>query len=227
MNDYFLRNQERIVPDTDWMVVFALFTVALYVLSRLLFPRYHERLSYSFFNRYEAAKLMEERNTLFSRPGLLLNIVPVLCLAISIYMQVSLLREINLYDRPLLRFLAILGLVFFYCILRILLVFLFGLSMQNKEIALRFNQVWIFNFQTLSRVLLIPVVALPFLAGILKFILLIIIWLTLASWLVYTIFRELELLKSRRISLFYMILYLCTLEILPLWWAIKSITEGW
>jgi hypothetical protein len=43
----------------------------------------------------------------------------------------------------------------------------------------------------------------------------------------YTILRELELLKSYRVSIFYMFLYLCTLEILPLWWAVVSIKEGW
>ena len=227
MNDYFLQASPRMVPDTDWMVGFVIVTALLYVISRVLFPRYHNRIANAFFNRYEATKLIEEKNTLFQRSGFLLNFVPVLCIAMVVFQQVGWFREGNLYDHPFLRFSAVLGLTFLYFILRILLVYLFGLSFQKNEVALRFNQLWLVQFQNLSRFLLIPALGLPFTTGLMHLIVLLTIWTMLAVWLAYTIYRELEILKFLHISLFYMILYLCTLEILPLWWAMRSIIEGW
>jgi len=227
MNEYFLQNRERIVPDTDWMVGVALFTVLLFVISRLLFPRYHERLSIAFFNRYEAVKLMEERNTLFVRPGLMLVFVPVISLAICVFMQVSWFRESTLFDRPFLRFAGILAITLLFFGLRLLAVYLFGLAMNRSDLALRFNQTWMINFQYVSRIIIIPAIALPFLNGLLHTICLIMIWLAMLMWLIYTVYKEVQLLISSRVSIFFMILYLCTLEILPLWWAVKSIMEGW
>lgn len=227
MNDYFLQASPRTVPDTDWIVGFVIATALLYVISRILFPRYHVRISNAFFNRYEASKLIEEKNTLFQRSGFLLNFVPVLSIAMTVFQLIGLLREENLYDHPFLRFSAILGITLLYFMLRLLFVYLFGLSFQKSDVALRFNQLWLIQFQNLSRFLLIPALGLPFITGLAQLIVLVALLVMLAVWLVYTIYRELEILKFLHISLFYMILYLCTLEILPLWWALRSIIEGW
>jgi hypothetical protein len=227
MNDYFLQDKPRMVPDTDWIVGFVIITATLYVISRVLFPRYHSRLSHAFFNRYEASKLIEEKNTLFQRSGFLLNFIPILCIAMVVFQQIGWFREENLFDNAILWFAGILGITFLYFSLRLLLVYLFGLAFQRNDVALRFNQLWLIHFQNLGPLILIPALGLPFITGFLHLIVLLAIWAILAVWLIYTIYRELEILKFLHISLFYMILYLCTLEILPLWWVIQSIMEGW
>ncbi|HBB90922.1 MAG: hypothetical protein A2X22_06355 [Bacteroidetes bacterium GWF2_49_14] len=227
MSDYFLQDKARVFPDNDWVISIALLVTVLYILSRLLFPRYHSRLTYAFFNRYEAGKLLEERSTLFQRAGLMLNFVPLFCIAMLVFVQISWLREENLFDRPFLRYLGVLGLVTGYFSLRLLIVYLFGYSLQMNEVVLRFNQLWLFHFQNLSSYILIPALGLPFVTGSARLFLLISCWILLLVWWLYTLIRGIQVLKNLRISLFYLILYLCTLEILPLWWAIKSITEGW
>jgi hypothetical protein len=227
MKEFFLQDQARITPDNDWVVSVAFLILVLYVLSRLLFPRYHSRISYAFFNRYETAKLLEERNALFQRAGLMLNFVPVLCIALVVYVQVGWFREVNLYEKPFLRYLAILGMVAAYFGFRLMVVYGFGFFLNRTDIALKFNQLYLFHFQNLSSYILIPALGIPFITGDVKIIVLIIIWLGIAAWWVFTVIREFQILKNSRISLFYLILYFCTLEILPLWWAIKSITEGW
>jgi len=227
MKNFFLQDISRVSPDNDWVVSVAFLILVLYVLSRLLFPRYHSRISFAFFNRYETAKLLEERNALFQRAGLMLNFVPILCIALIVFVQIGWFREINLYDKPFLRYLAVLGMVSAYFGIRLLLVFMFGFFLNRTDISLKFNQLYLFHFQNLSSYILIPALGIHFISDNAKFIALIIIWLGIAAWWVFTVVRELQILKNYRISLFYLILYLCTLEILPLWWAIKSITEGW
>jgi hypothetical protein len=227
MNDTFLKPLIRTVPETDWVLVVIGITCILYIISRLLFPRYHTRIAHAFFNGYEATKLIEEKNILFNRGGFLLNIVPLFCIAMVTFEQIGKFKPEFILTHPLVHYLKVLTLVFIYFGGRVLVIFLFGFSFEKKEIALRFNQIWLLQFQNLGTYVLIPSLVLPFTVGIVKLSFLLIIWLLVGFWIVYTAARELEILKSYRISIFYMFLYLCTLEILPLWWVIQSITEGW
>ncbi|TSA35357.1 MAG: DUF4271 domain-containing protein [Porphyromonadaceae bacterium] len=227
MNDSFLKPLIRTVPETDWVMAVVCLVSILYIISRILFPRYHTRITHAFFNRYEAAKLIEEKNVLFNRGGFLLNLVPLFCIAMIVYQQIGYFKPELVFVNPSLHYLRVLTAVFIFCGGRILVVYLFGYSFEQNEIALRFNQVWLLQFENLGTFILIPSMILPFSIGIVKILVLIILWFILILWVLYTILRELELLKSYRISIFYMFLYLCTLEILPLWWVVQSMTEGW
>jgi hypothetical protein len=227
MNDSFLNPHVRSVPETDWVFAIVCLVSILYILSRILFPRYHARIAYAFFNWYEALKLLEEKNVLLNRAGFLLNLVPLFCIAMIIFDQVGYFKPDLMFIHPWVHYLGILVVVFVFCAGRILIVSLFGYFFEQNEIGLRFNQMWLLQFQNLGVFILVPSLVIPFTAGFVKISGLIILWVLIAIWVIYTIIRELEILKSYRVSIFYMFLYLCTLEILPLWWVIQSITEGW
>ncbi len=227
MNESFLKQQLRTVPETDWIIAVICLVCGLYIVSRLVFPRYHGRIAHAFFNRYEANKLISEKNVLIHNNGFLLNLIPLFCIAMLVYEQRSFFNpEFNL-EHPFLKYTGILTLVIAYFGGRILVLSIFGLSFERQELALRFNQVYLLHFENLGTFILIPALVLPFSQGIIRIILMISLWSGLILWIIYTIIRELDLLKSYRVSIFYMFLYLCTLEILPLWWAAVSITEGW
>ncbi|MDD4644861.1 MAG: DUF4271 domain-containing protein [Bacteroidales bacterium] len=227
MNDSFLKPLIRTVPETDWVVVVIIVATALYVINRVLFPRYHARISHAFFNRYEAAKLIGEKNVMITRSGLILNIVPVFCIAMLVFQQMGQFNPKIFFEKPVYQYLLVLVTVFAYFGGRVLLVYLFGVAIDQREITLRFNQVWMLQFENLGTFILIPSLVLPYLFGSFRIAILVILWMMILAWILYTIIRELEILNTYRVSIFYMFLYLCTLEILPLWWAIKSITEGW
>jgi hypothetical protein len=227
MNDSFLIEKPRIFPETDWAFGILVLVLTVYVVSRLLFPRYHARIAHAFFNRYEATKLIEEKNVLFNRGGFLLNLVPLFCIAMIVYSQMGYFNPERLLSDTFLKYMRILGAVTAFYGIRVLVIYLFGYFFEKKEIALRFNQIWFLQFENLGIFILIPSLVLPFTADIVQLVLMILLWIALVLWFGYTIVRELELLKSYRVSIFYMFLYLCTLEILPVWWALQSITEGW
>jgi len=227
MNDSFLKPHIRIVAETDWAIAVVCLVTVLYICSRLLFPRYHARIAHAFFNRYEAEKLIQEKNVLFNRAGIFLNLVPLFCVAMLVFEQVGHFKPGLVMVNPAVHYLGILAVVLIYFGGRILTVYLFGYSFEQKEIALRFNQVWLLQFENLGTIILIPALVLPFTVGLVQILLMVALWFTLFLWIIYTIIREMEILKSFRVSIFYMFLYLCTLEILPLWWVIQSITEGW
>ncbi len=227
MNESFLNQQIRTVPENGWLIGVVLLVCLLFVLSRLLFPRYHSRISYAFFNQYEATKMIEEKNVLFNGGGMMLNLVPLFCLAMLVFVQRGFFHPELLLNGAFKMFLKFLLVVVLFVSGRITVITLFGLSFEKREIALRFNQIWLLQFQNLGIYLLIPTLILPYSVGMVRTVLLVLLWAALILWVFYMIYRELILLKSFRVSIFYMFLYLCTLEILPLWWVIQSITEGW
>lgn len=227
MNETFLKQQLRTAPETDWAIGILILVSVLYIISRLVFPRYHSRISHAFFNRYEANKLISERNVLFNNSGFLLNLIPLFCVAMIVFEQRAYFNPETQLVSPFLKYLGILIAVTVYFGGRIMILYLFGLSFEKQEIALRFNQVYVLHFENMGTYILIPALALPFAQGIVRLVLMISLWTALAFWVIFTMIRELEILKSYRVSIFYMFLYLCTLEILPLWWAVISITEGW
>lgn len=226
MNESFLEQQHRFVPPTDWALGVAVLVAGLYVASRILFPRYHNRIAFAFFNRYESFKLIEEKNVLVSRGGYLLVTVPVFGISMAVLQQMGRIQPGMLSGQPLLSYLGILGTVASLFAGRILAVTLFGISFEKRDIALKFNQMWILHLENLASWILVPSLVLPFTSGVVRQVLLILVWSLLSVWLVFTIVRELDILRSHRVSMFYMFLYLCALEILPLWWAVLSITEG-
>jgi len=227
MNEPFLKPLVRVTPETDWALIFIGLTLILFVISKLLFPRYHTRIARAFFNRYEATKLIEEKNVLIGRNGLILNLIPLLCLAMLVFQQRGYLHPGLLFEKPALIYLWILAVITAYFGIRVVLVAFFGYAIEQKEIAMRFNQLWFLQFENLGTFLLIPALILPYTANPIKKLVLAGLWIVVIAWALYTIYRELDLLRSNRVSIFYMFLYLCTLEILPIWWAVKSLTGGW
>ena len=227
MNGSFLQQQSRPVPENDWAIGVILVATLLYVMNRLIFPRYYARISHAYFNQYEATKLIEEKNILFNPAGFLLNLVPPFCIAMLVLYQRAWFHPDMLFESPFGKYLVALAAVVIYFGARIAFIQVMGFAFDKREVALRFNQVWLLQFENLGTFILVPALALPYLSGPVRLVFLLAVWVILAIWLLYTIIREIGILQSYRVSLFYLFLYLCTLEILPLWWVIQSITEGW
>lgn len=227
MTDPFLSSAERTMQQTDWAIPVMILVSVIYIISRLMFPRYHQRIAYAFFSWYEAYKLIEEKNVIFKRGGFLLKLVTLFCLSMLVFIQLTSFGTQTFPDKPFLAYLGVVIVVLAFFASRILFVFLFGFSFDKEDIALRFNQIYLLQFENLGTVILVPALILPFTPAFIKILLLIILWIIVGFWVIYTLLRELQLLKTKGISIFYMFLYLCTLEILPLWWVVQTITEGW
>ncbi|MFO7616192.1 MAG: DUF4271 domain-containing protein [Bacteroidales bacterium] len=225
MDPYYLAEQANQKPDSDWIILLAFLVFLINILGRLFFPNYHRRVNISFFNDYEATKLISEKRTNIPRESLLFTLNTLLILSLLTFQQLAWLNHSILPSNPILGYLKILGASAFYLIFRLSSAAAFGWLFQSRDLASRFNQTWLINFQFLGFFGIIPVFVVPFLSPPLSLTLLILLWATLLIWVIYTTIRELSVLKLAGINLFYKILYLCTLEILPVWWALSTILE--
>jgi hypothetical protein len=227
MNEYFFEGKERIAPPTDWIFVVFLIVAVLLFLSRLLFPKFNSRINLAFFNEYEGIKLMAEKSVLFPRESYIASIIPLFNLSLLVLQQIGWFNPGFILSNPVWNYLKVFVLVLSFYAFRLFFVWLTAWLMGTREIGLRFNQVWLVQWLNFGTYSFIPAFMVPFLYGQIRIIALIVIWLAILFWHGYTIFKEIRVLLSYRISLFYLILYLCTLEILPLWWAVKTVMQVW
>ena len=227
MNEYFFHGKERLVAPTDWIFVAFILVSALLILTRILFPRYNWRITFAFFNDYEGIKLITEKGTLLPRESYMLAVIPLFNVSLLVNQQIGWFNPDFVLYHAVVNYVKVFALVFLFVLFRLLFVWLMAWLLQLKEIGLRFNQMWMLHWLNLGIYTFAPAFIVPFLHGNMKIIALIVIWLAVVAWLIYTAFKELRILISYRISLFYLILYLCTLEILPLWWAVKTVMQVW
>jgi hypothetical protein len=225
MDSHYLNEKVSTIPDTDWFVMMAFLVSMVYILGRLFFPNYHRRVNITFFNDYEAMKLIAEKRTSIPRESLLFTLNSLLIISLLVYQQLIWLNHSLLTANPVLEFLKVFAVLAVYLIFRLSIAASFGWLFQSPDLASRFNQIWLINFQFLGFYGIIPVFVIPFLSPPLRLALLFLMWALLSIWLVYSVIRELNVLKSAGIKIFYKFLYLCTLEILPVWWAINTILE--
>jgi len=225
MDPYYLAEKTSTVLDNDWIVVLALLVFLIHLLGRLFYPNYHRRVNITFFNNYEAMKLISEKRTSIPRESLLFTLNTLLIISLLAFQQMVWLNHSLITTNPFMEYLKVLVVLLLYLAFRILSVTTFGWLFQSPDLASRFNQIWLINFQFIGFYGIIPIFVIPFLSTPLRLVLLILLWVAFSIWLIYSVIRELNILKSAGINIFYKILYLCTLEILPVWWAINTILE--
>lgn len=225
MEPWYLPEITNPNPDTDWIILLAVLVFLVHFLGRMFFPNYHRRVQISFFNDYEAVKLISEKRTNLPRESMLFALNTTLILALFVYEQMTWLYHPALPVNPMSDYLKLLAILVMYLVFRLFISAAFGWLFQIPDLSSRFNQIWLVNYQFLGFYGMIPVFIVPFLSTPLRLVALILIWLTLSAWLIYSVIRELKVLKTIGINLFYKILYLCTLEILPVWWGMSALLK--
>ena len=207
-----IRNQQS----GDWILAIILSSFFLLAWVRIFFTRYLVQIINSLFIYHTASKLFRDNNILLQRISFVLNTIFILISGLFIY------QLFNFFDVrvnipagfPLYLFST--GLVFGFIIFRYIAVYTVGfIFARQKEFIEYLHNVFLYNKS-------IGLVLLPIVAGIAFTPQSIRIPLVYAGLLIVIFFYILRIGRSFRIILrkdvliFYLILYLCTLEILPI-----------
>lgn len=216
-----LRHDSQILQQKDWILPIVLLAIIIFGWIRQTTPKYLGELSMSLLSDLHWSKIIQEVRLQYKRPSLLLFAVYHLIIPLIIYeffaisgMSVAGHQGIVLY---LIIMLAVtLLLVLRYSVYR-LLGYIFdtgdqtGLFMQTSML-----------FTNIVGACLIPLaLAIPFVNSEWQFILLKLgasLFVVLYVWM---LFRGFKIILDGLLSIFYMILYLCALEIVPVLWLFK------
>ncbi len=209
---------------SDWMVLLVMLLLLLVIRSRVVYFRYFNALLKSLVNRTASIKLLEEKNILFHNMAWLLLPASISIMAVFITYTVAHFFSPELFSS---HFLLSLGLVFFGLTIfqgyRMLLHKLMGSLFYIKELAREYGfnqQIYVMGYG----VFLFPfVILLPFVPlWLFNSLVIIVLALTLA-FILLALVRSFRIIFDHRVPFFYLILYICSLEVLPVALLLKAI----
>ena len=199
-----------------WLMVLLLSVLLLFAFVKVYFKSKIKIYSQAIVSYQSFNKMYKEQNTIHVKLALLLSLIYNINFSLILYYSLIKFIPLNHQDPGLFLFLGILGFVIAFTLFLIslnkLLSFFFEVHQLIKEI--------IYNYLFTNRILgllLLPIVlTYPYLPEFLANILLFSTWGILAFSFIFRWFRAFIISFKYRVSYFYMILYLCVLEIIPL-----------
>ncbi len=199
-----------------WLVPMLIAIVAIIGYLRTSFRKYIFTLLKSTINRYTAGNLFKTVNAQNLTPSLLLSVLFIINTGVFIY-ESFLHYEVKLLTNSGFGFLSLIWLVVFAIfLLKNLAYWIIGYIFNNREKTSEF----LFQVNVLNKVfgvVIIPfIVTIPFVSSGMTDVLILCVGILLVFMYVGQMMWGAKIILQQPISIFYLFLYLCTLEILPL-----------
>ncbi|MCF6356562.1 MAG: DUF4271 domain-containing protein [Draconibacterium sp.] len=207
--------REKNSLNTDWITILLLLVVILFASVRISYSSYVTHLFQSLLSYSTSFRLFRERNYPLSHGAFRLDIIFYFTFSVFIY-QVINTFQLELTNENLTIYVVGLVLILGYFILKKIIYFVVGLAFESVS---ETNE-YLFNMDSFNRTLgivLFPVVVLInyypsenplFMVFTGIFI--------VAVFYAFLLQRGIYILLQKHFSIFYLFLYLCTLEFLPL-----------
>lgn len=212
---FVLPNRERNKPQGDWLTFLIFFAIALFASIRYGYAKYIQHLFLSLFNYATSARMLNDKSYPVFHAAYRLELIFYLVLSIFIYQGLNMLKWENAGINPTY-FAFIFGGVLLYFLFKKFVYLILGLLFETQNE----TEEYLFNMDNFNRslsLILLPIIIIltfapfktPEFIAILGLTILFIFNLLLLR-------RGAIILLRKQFSLFYLFLYLCTLEILPL-----------
>ncbi len=209
--------EEMPFETTDWMLGIILVSLLLFGWIRVGYGKYVQMAVQASYNFFSARRIKEEANILRSRVFYFLNILFFINLSLFItqfaefhQIMIPLVSGIGLF------FIVLAGILLLYSLKGLLLVILDFLFLAKG--AFTYYNATVFIYNRMIGLFLLPIITvIPFISQKVTPWLFYSGFFIIAGFYIFRIFRGLQIGFKNRLSIFYLILYLCALEILPVW----------
>jgi len=200
----------------DWLTFVLFFVLLLYTSSRAEFPRYIATLFHSLVNYTASSRMFREKNYSFTHAAFRLEVMFYICISVFVFQIFKVLSAQENTSNNFLEFAQLSAIIIGYFIIKKQLYKMLGSlfigAADTSEIL--FN---IGNYNRATGLILFPIVGLiafnpygsPVFAGVAGIAAVIILYGMMLQ-------RGISILLKKQASIFYLFLYLCTLEFLPM-----------
>lgn len=214
--------KERIAPSQDWVLGLILILWIIFASVTANFPKYLDQIFVSLVNFKEATRLFRQRGYKMMFGAVRLDLIFHLVLPLSVF-QIAQFFNVSIGAYPsIVLFIGLAAVINTYLFLKILLNKLVGSITMVKEQAKESLFNISLHYKALGFVLL-PLVTIHAVLPLTNFITIWIMAVLLVILHIAAVIRTIYLAYQKEISIFYLILYLCILEILPLLLIFKLI----
>ncbi len=213
--------QARIRTYVDWVLPVILVVVLLFIWIKIFYNKFFSFLANSLISYQLSVKLFREKNVLLKRVSLVLDVIYYIVLAFFLYESFTFLQISPARLTSYNLFLFFFNILILYAILRSIALRLFNYLFKTEPVISEFvHNNFIIN-KSIGIILFPVTIALCYMPESLAGILLVTGLTVLGAGIIFKIIRGYQIIIRKDILLFYLILYLCTLEILPLFIGYK------
>ncbi|WP_372775793.1 DUF4271 domain-containing protein [Mangrovibacterium sp.] len=207
---------------TDWTLGILIIVLALFATVRLFFGKYLVQLFHSAVNYTTASRLFRERSVSLTHASFRLDVIFVLTFSLFLFQGFGTGIDFKV-DSSFLKYLMVFGGTVLFILGK---QFIYSVQGRLNESNIETREI-LFNMNLYNRILglgLIPVTLILAFSRIRdpQIVVALGLGMVLVCY-VLLVFRGLKILVRKDIPLFYLILYLCTLEILPLFYIYKLV----
>jgi len=207
---------DRINPTGNWLLLVFMTVILLFIWIRIFYNKFFSILSNSLISYQLSAKTFHEKNVLLKRVSFVLDIIYLIVLTVFIYECFAFrnLEPMKMDSYNL--FLLLFNIIILYTVTRSLILKLFNTLFQTESIVSEYvHNNFIIN-KSIGIVLFPVVFAVCYLPESFVSPLLWAGILILGAGIIYKLIRGYQIIIRKDVLFIYLILYLCTLEILPL-----------
>ncbi len=205
----------------DWVLGAIIGLLVLFIWVRLFYYRYLSQFARSAFSYLASVNLYRNKNILFHRTAFVLNVIFVFGFGLFIY-HVLVYYNIKYPDvPPFTRFLFYAGIVALIYIVKYIVCHIIGFLFLKKELFSEYlHNVLLIN-KNIGLYLIPVIVVLPYVPQELVKWVIVAGFVIVGLLLLLRLSRSFQIIINKNVFLFYLILYLCIFEILPLLIAYK------
>jgi hypothetical protein len=202
---------------TDWMLGVILVSLLLFGWIRVGYGKFVQMAMQASYNFFTARRIKEEANILRTRVFYFLNVL----FFINLSLFITQVADYNQIEIPIVSgigvfFLVLAGILLIYSLKGVLLAVLDFIFLAKGAFIYYNSTVFIYN--RMIGLFLLPIITIvPFISNRATPWLFYSGFFIILGFYIFRIFRGLQIGFKNRFSIFYLILYLCALEILPVW----------
>jgi hypothetical protein len=215
--------QPRNLPTYDWFLGIFLFIAILFIWIRIFYGKFFGMLGNALLSFQIAAKLFREKSALLRRVSMVLDFIYLLVLSVFLFELAQHYGLLNPGIKRFNQFIMIFNIIIIYAMFRLVVMNFTGYLFLNRNL---FSEYTHNNFvinKGIGLILFPVVITAHYFPPSLNPLVISLGIFIIGAALVFKSLRAYQIIKRKDVLLFYLILYLCTLEILPLLLGYKII----
>lgn len=214
--------QKKSEMNTDWLTIVLVAAMVLIATVRFSYSKYVSNLFQSLLNSSTAFRMFREKNYTILHGAFRLDLLFYIIFSVFVYQVIGFFQLELIYNK-LAFFASIFGLVFAYFFLKKMIYRLLGLIFERGSETNEYLFI-VDNFNRTLGIILFPVVALINYYPADRPVYMVVTGLIVVGvFYLFLLQRGFLILLKKHFSIFYLFLYLCTLEILPLLLIYKGV----
>ncbi len=214
--DYWILSREKKHTSTDWMLGVILFSLFVFTLVKYFYKKILSQILHSNYNYQISNRLFNERNMPVQRIYFILNLIFTINLGLFIYQALG-YYSIQIFDiYGFYLFLIYSGTIILIYSLKYIIYKISGfVFLAEEQFSEYLHNIFIYN-KTVGLILFPLIICIPFMAEIFSSILVNTGIAIICIFYIFGIIRQIKISIKINFAIFYIILYFCIVEIIPI-----------